>query len=109
MNYLKQSMKTFSIILALILTSCSVHIEDQMIITKKYAGRVQYSYNVANFTQVVTDRAAFKVCGIVDIPDSVHCYIRTVPVYVDVHPGIADRLQRKYFSFDSLEYRIKTW
>jgi len=80
-----------------------------MIITKKYAGRVQYSYNVANFTQVVTDRAAFKVCGIVEIPDSVHCYIRTVPVYVDVHKKIAGRLQRRYFSFDSLEYRIKTW
>ena len=101
------------IMLMIALIGCSATVptqfEGQIVVTKKYAGRLQYYYFNDGYTSVITDRAAFQVCGQVDIPDSSLCYIRTLPVYVDCSRYVRDQLQRKYFSFDGDEYRVKTW
>lgn len=107
-------MKLFNLILLIFLIAgCSKGIapqfENQMIVTKKYAGKHQYSYFDGKYTTIVTDKDAFKVCGEVDIFDSALCYIRIVPVYVDCSKFVRDQLQRKYFSFNGVEYRVKTW
>ena len=97
------------LLILILLAGCAVYPEGQLVITKKYVGRVQYSWYDGRYTQVVTDRAAFKVCDSIHVPDSVHCYIRTTPVYMDVAEAIARQLEQKYFLFGDKEYRIKTW
>ena len=96
-------------IVMLCLMSCTVYPEGQLIITKKYVGRIEQYQHLDKFTKIQTADRILYVCGHIDIPDSVHCYIRIVPVYADVHPVIKDQLQRQYFSFNDQEYRIKTW
>jgi hypothetical protein len=96
------------IFIIILVLSCSAYPEGQLRITKKYAGKVQYSYYTGKYTQVVTDKVAVKICDSIN-PDSVHCYIRTTPVYLDVHPQIKRQLERQYLVIGDKEYRIKTW
>ncbi len=83
--------------------------ENQLFITKKYVGQLEYYYYDGKYTNVVTNQAYFKVCEDIFIPDSAHCYIRTCKCFHDVHPDIKKNLERNYFSYNHEEYRVKTW
>jgi hypothetical protein len=85
--------------------------ENQLVITKKYYGQVLHTRQEKNYTLVVMQDCFCELVGQVIVPEGSHGYIRTVPVYVDVHPEIRERLQRKYFSWtgSEKEYKIKTW
>jgi hypothetical protein len=111
-------MTRFLIILSLILlTGCRtyqivpVRFENQLVITKKYCGQVLHTKQEKKSTLVVMQFGYCELIGQVIIPEGSHGYIRTVPVYVDVHPDIRARLQKKYFSWigSEKEYKIKTW
>jgi hypothetical protein len=86
-----------------------VSYENQLIITRKYAGKLLRCIPEGRYTTIVTSDAVFKVCGEVHAPLNAHCYIRIVPCYWDVHPDIRAQLERQYFSWNGKEYRIKTW
>src|SRR4030043_1601694 len=108
-------MKYIPIIL-LFLCSCTaprmivpVNYEDQLIITKRYIGDACYSEKGEKYTLIITTFESVTICGVVTVPEGAHCYIRTVPCYQDVHPQIKAKLERKYFSWNGIEYRVKTW
>lgn len=74
-------------------------------------GEVMYTEQRGHYTLVVMGFGSVEVCGHVSVPEGSQGYIRTIPVYMDVHPDIRARLQRKYFSWtgSEKEYKIKTW
>lgn len=88
-----------------------IRYESHLIVTKKYYGQVLHIRQEKNYTLVIMQDGFVKLCGQVDVPAFVHAYIRTVPVYVDIHPDIRARLEHKYLSWpgSDKEYRIKTW
>ena len=108
-NLLLTILIIFLFIVMICLMSCSVYPEGQLTITKKYIGRVEQYQHLDKFTKVRTSEGIYYICGHIDIPDSVHCYIRYAPVYCDVHPVIKEQLQHQYFSWNGQEYRVKTW
>jgi len=104
----------FLLIFTVVILGCNKQMvatkyENQMIITKKYVGQLSYYFYDGKYTNIVTDQAYFKVDDEISIPDSVHCYIRTQPCYLNLHSAIKKNLERKYFSFTEIEYRVKTW
>ena len=112
-------MKRMIYILSLFLFSCSTHTivpksyEDQIIITKKFVGRLELCVPGERYTIIMTDQACFKIYGQVAVPANAWCYVRFVPCYWDVHPDIRVHLEQRWFSYlngsGSIEYRIKNW
>ena len=107
-------MKIPIVLFILLLIGCSKNMvptqfENQLVVTKQYAGKMMYNYFDGKYTHVITDERIILVCGDVYVPDSSHCYIRITPVYIDAHPDIKENLRSKYFSYNGKEYRIKTW
>jgi len=101
------------------LCSCSTHTivpksyEDQIIITKKYVGRLELCVPGEKYTIIMTDQACFKIYGQVIVPKDAWCYVRFIPCYWDVHPDIRAHLEQRWFSYlngsGKKEYRIKNW
>jgi len=85
--------------------------ENQLVITKKYMGKVFYTKVEEHYTLVVMSEGIVWLCGQVIVPEGAAGFVRTLPVYMDVSPSIRAQLEHKYFSYLGCEkeYRVRTW